>query len=299
MFIDIKDKGQNNFFYYLLGVLFVLVGIIVGQVPYGATISILKLLNPSLAMELQNAMMRVQNTGIDNNWIFLFNLIPFVFALFALLLAVKTLHKRKVKTVITDAPKFRYKRFGFAALVWLSLNILSELGLFLFYPENYQFTIEIKRFLPLLIIALIFIPFQASFEEIFIRGYLLQAFTLWTKRPVWGILLSSLVFASLHLANPEIKEYGLVVTSYYFIFGLLAATIAYLDNGLEIPMAIHIINNLYGAVLVSYKDSVFSTPALFSVQRISLPVLMLISTLMVVAFFVIVKLKYKWKLKKA
>ena len=298
MFINIKDKGQNNFFYYLLGVLFVIVGVIVGQVPYGATISVLKLLQSPLAGELQNAMLKVQNTGIDNNWIFLFNLIPFVFALFALLLAVKSLHKRKVKTVITEAPTFRYKRFGFTALIWLILNTLSELSLYFIYPENYQFTLEFSRFIPLLVIALIFIPFQASFEEIFIRGYLLQAFTLWTKRPIFGIILSSLIFASLHLANPEIKEYGLVVTSYYFIFGLLAATIAYLDNGLEIPMAIHIINNLYGAVLVSYKDSVFSTPALFSVQRISLPVLMLISTLMVVVFFVIVKLKYKWKLKK-
>ena len=279
MFIDIKDKGQNNFFYYLLGVLIVFLGVIVGQIPFGATIAILKLLHSPMAVELQNAMMKVQNTGIDNNWIFLFNLIPFVFALLALLLVVKFIHKRKVKSLITAAPVFRYNRFVFAAIVWLSLNILSELSLYLFYPENYQFTLEFSRFLPLLIIAIIFIPFQASFEEIFIRGYLLQAFTLWTKRPIFGIILSSLVFASLHLANPEIKEYGL-------------------DNGLEIPMAIHIINNLYGAVLVSYKDSVFSTPALFSVERISLPVLMLISTLMVVVFFVIVKLKYGWKLRK-
>ncbi len=298
MFIDIAQKGKNEFELYIVGIVLIITAFFVGQIPYGATIAVFNHINPEKAEQLQNAMRQVQQNGINNNLIFFFNLIPFVFGVFFLFAAVRYLHNRRVKSVITEAPRFRFSRFWFAAAIWLLLNIVSELSLYFFFPENYSINFQPEHFYPLLLIALLLIPFQASFEELFIRGYLLQAFMLWFKRPCLAIVTTALVFASLHLPNPEIKEYGLIVLSYYFIFGLLAAIIAHLDNGLEIPMAIHIMNNFYGAVLVSYKDSVFSTPALFSVKRIDLPVLMLISTLMVVVFFVIVKLRYKWKLKQ-
>ncbi len=297
MFLKKYQEGENKAIYYVLGILTVFVGFIVGQIPYGFTITLLKQFNPAKAESLQTAMLNVQNTGISNNTVFLFNLIPFLFGMAALYIVIRYFHKRSFKSLITAAPKFRYKRFTFAMLVWFALNILSELVIYLLYPENYQLNIHWHTFLPLLIISLLLIPFQASLEEILIRGYLLQAFTSLLKKPWLAIILSALVFASLHLSNPEIKEFGLLVTSYYFLFGLLAAYIAYLDNGLEIPMAIHIINNLYGAVIVSYKDSVFSTDALIQVQSTNLSVLMTVSTAMILVFFGLMLWRYKWRLK--
>src|SRR5690606_29784450 len=54
------------------------------------------------------------------------------------------------------------------------------------------------RFLPAVVVILLLVPFQAATEEYLFRGWLLQAFGAHLRSPWWGIVISSVLFASLH-----------------------------------------------------------------------------------------------------
>ena len=80
---------------------------------------------------------------------------------------------------------------------------------------------EASSFFILVIIALALIPFQASFEELFVRGYLMQGIGLGTRSKVIAMVVTSFLFASLHLMNPEISEFGMsTMVTYYVLVGL-------------------------------------------------------------------------------
>jgi hypothetical protein len=58
-------------------------------------------------------------------------------------------------------------------------------------------------FLP---VALVLTPLQASVEEFFFRGYLMQGIALKTRNAIIPIVLSSFLFMLPHLLNPEVKS---------------------------------------------------------------------------------------------
>ncbi|GAA0950235.1 hypothetical protein GCM10009560_69400 [Nonomuraea longicatena] len=92
-------------------------------------------------------------------------------------------------------------------------------------------------FVPAMIIVLLLVPFQAATEEYMFRGWLLQAFGSRLGSPVWGIVLGSLAFASLH-------GYSWVGLIDVFSFGVVTGFLAVRTGGLEAPIAIHVINNV-------------------------------------------------------
>ncbi|MGI3786820.1 MAG: CPBP family intramembrane glutamic endopeptidase, partial [Janthinobacterium lividum] len=81
-------------------------------------------------------------------------------------------------------------------------------------------------------------PVQAAAEEIFFRGYLMQALGSAVARPWFGVVTSALVFALLH----GTQNLALFVNR--LAFGLLAGLLVWLVGGLEAGIAAHILNNL-------------------------------------------------------
>ncbi|NJP96929.1 CPBP family intramembrane metalloprotease [Nonomuraea sp. FMUSA5-5] len=92
-------------------------------------------------------------------------------------------------------------------------------------------------FLPLLIVILLLVPFQAAAEEYVFRGWFMQAVGAHVRNPVWGILIGSALFASLH----GYSWAGLVDV---FSFGAVMAWLAVRTGGLEAPIALHVVNNV-------------------------------------------------------
>jgi membrane protease YdiL (CAAX protease family) len=295
MFLEQYYSGKKDAWRYVVGLLIIVVAVLVGQIPMGVYLVVLKEFNPVKAGEFQHALLNISETGINSNTMFLFNLIPFLFGFVAVFLVVKYLHHRKAISVVNGRRRFDSSKFLFAAATWLALNVLTEVLFYLFYPENYVLNFDASLFYPLLIISLILIPFQAAMEELVVRGYLMQAFAGWFKYKWIAILLSSLIFYSLHLSNPEFEEFGAGVGLYYFVFALVAASLAVVDDGLEIPIAIHIMNNIYGALVVSFKGSVFSTATLFKADRIEIGVLLGGWAAMLMVYILLLQFKYKWK----
>lgn len=99
-----------------------------------------------------------------------------------------------------------------------------------------------------LVVMVVTSPLQAAAEEVFFRGYLLQAIGSSTGKPWIGVVGSALVFALLHgVQNPALFAHRLA-------FGLIAGALVVLTGGLEAGIAAHIVNNL-----AAYGYAMFST----------------------------------------
>ena len=88
------------------------------------------------------------------------------------------------------------------------------------------------------VIILVSSPIQAAAEEIFFRGYLMQALGSAVSTPWFGVVASALVFALLH----GTQNLALFVNR--LVFGLLAGLLVWLVGGLEAGIAAHVLNNV-------------------------------------------------------
>jgi hypothetical protein len=96
----------------------------------------------------------------------------------------------------------------------------------------------------------------------------MQAFSLLTKRPWIPLVLSAVLFASLHSANPEIAAYGFAwMIPFYLGMGLILGWITLYTGGLEASMGVHIANNLYAGLMVTFPSSAIVSPALFTIHN--------------------------------
>ena len=117
-------------------------------------------------------------------------------------------------------------------------------------------------FIILVFLSFILIPFQVAFEEYFFRAYLLQALALISKNKIIPLLISSLIFGLVHIANPEIAKMGYSFLIFYILLGLFMGILVLMDDGLELSLGFHISNNTFIALLVTSNWSVFQTPSI-------------------------------------
>ncbi|EGV44853.1 CPBP family intramembrane metalloprotease [Bizionia argentinensis JUB59] len=77
------------------------------------------------------------------------------------------------------------------------------------------------------------------------------------------LLITSLVFGLLHIANPEVAQLGYVVMVYYIGTGLFLGVMTLMDDGLELALGFHAANNLFTALLVTADWTAFQTHSVF------------------------------------
>jgi membrane protease YdiL (CAAX protease family) len=162
-------------------------------------------------------------------------------------------------------------------------------------PEDLEFRFDPAAFIPLVFVAVLLIPIQSGTEEFIFRGYLAQGVAGWTKRVWAAILIPSVLFALMHAANPEVKEHGFwMMMPSYFVFGVAFAITAVLDDGIELAIGIHAVNNTLGALLVTSKESAIQVPSLFFQQEtdpVNDAVVLVVSS---VIMLIILKVILKW-----
>ena len=107
-----------------------------------------------------------------------------------------------------------------------------------------------------LVVILLTSPLQAIAEEVFFRGYLLQALGSLVAQPWFGVVVSAVVFALLHgVQNPALFAARLA-------FGLLAGILVWRTGGLEAPIAAHIVNNVCAYGIAGLTTSIASLKAI-------------------------------------
>ena len=213
-------------------------------------------------------------------WAFLvWILLPFAVALAVLAATVRMTEGRSWRTLVSAArPRPRWGRAWAAGGVWFALAGASDLVTASLTDAAYAYRGVEGGLLPVAVVALVLVPAQVAFEEVSMRGYLHQVVSHYTGRPVWGIAVSSVVFAALHFGNPEVAHYGLAaMAGYYLGFALLLAAVSVLDGGLELALGIHLSTNLYAILCVSVEGSALPMPALWSLSSPSAAQLLLTS----------------------
>jgi uncharacterized protein len=150
------------------------------------------------------------------------------------------------------ASLFSARRFRWH-LVCTSALFVGFVGLVVtlpFDPESVkQFQDRLNRFslqewLLLTTVYGVGIFVQASFEEVFVRGWLLQQLSRCIPNASMAILVTSVIFSALHIGHPGWATYAAT-----FAMGLVFGWSAWRLGGLEAAMGGHVANNLVGALL--------------------------------------------------
>ena len=234
--------------------------------------------------------------GVDRNLVLIALFGIFVVTLFGFKFALIRFHHKSLISLMTAYEKFRYPRFFYAFFLWSLVIILTTIIEYFMYPNHFRLDFHFGGFLVSLILMLIFMPVQSGFEEIFFRGYLMQAFALLFKNAWSPLIITSLLFGLAHMNNPEVAEYGWpMMLSYYVLFALFMGAITLLDEGMEMAIGIHFANNLVASVLVCSEHSVIKTYSIFS-EKSGNPTFEMITWLVFAAIvFFILQKKFEWK----
>ncbi|MGF7119565.1 CPBP family intramembrane glutamic endopeptidase [Methanobacterium oryzae] len=249
-FLHNAESGKNNWWRYLLTI----VATWGAQIALGMVIWIALMI--ILVMQGDLSLTTYYKYLYDPFFILPLTLIGSVASFIVLYLFIRFIHIRSFTSVITTKLKINWMRILKGVGLWLAiLGTITVISL-LIQPEGYQFTFNSRTFGILLIISLITFPIQASFEEVFFRGYLMQWFGLLSKKPIIPLVATSLIFGIVHLmngANMTVSIFPVIEAS---IMGLMLGIITLGEDSIETAMGIHIINNIYAALIVSTEGSV-------------------------------------------
>lgn len=265
-----ENTGENKKWMYLLGILFTFLG-------YGIFQGIIAI--PLMAkaqsngisieqiMQNQTILFNPDAVGINKNVMLALMMGMFVFALLGLWIAVRFIHKKTLTSVITGFENIRWSRYFFAFALWGSLIIALTLVPYAMSPQDMEVHFDLSKFMVLLVVAVIFVPIQTATEELIFRGYLIQGFGILFKNGIAPLIITSVLFGLMHGTNPEAKAHGLLLMlPYYIFFALFLGILTLLDEGLELAMGIHCANNLISSLLITSKNSVLQTDAIFFTQ---------------------------------
>lgn len=256
-FIDVSKQGKNQWWRYLVGILFI---IFFSMTLYGIVTGILGLMLGKGA-ELDKTTGSFIGMSPLSNYIFLNLSFPFIFA--AILLAVRYEHKRPVLSLITPNQTIDWKKIGKSFGIFWGLLFFVLIFDYVMAPEDVQFSLNPGRFLPFALVVLALTPIQTTAEELFFRGYLLQMMALLTKNRVALVIISGVLFMLPHLVNPEVQMGFLPMSLYYFATGGFLTLVTLKSNGLEVAIGIHMAVNLFAGLIVNYANSSLKTESIF------------------------------------
>jgi membrane protease YdiL (CAAX protease family) len=232
---------------------------------------------------------------LSNNVMLSLILFSTVVALVLTVWLVKVLHGRSFSEVVNGRKKVRVGRCLTGAGLWLALMSAVYVADFLLNRGDYVVRFDLGRFIPLIFISLVLIPFQAAGEEYLFRGYMAQGFAAWTGRRWVAWVAPSFVFGLMHVFNPEVGEYGFwAMMPQYIYCGLFFGLTAILDDGIELAVGLHAANNIFLSLFVTSESSVLQTDAVLEVVNIDPLKDTLLLVLMSVVAASLLAVRYKW-----
>lgn len=262
MYIAQAYKGLHDWWRYVLGVVIAGMGVFVFSIPHAIGIFWKTMQGGSIDPSKMNDASYLMGL-FESNVNLVFILLPFAGGLLFLLLAVKWMHKQTITSLTTARPKIDWKRFWTIFFFWGVLSSGLVLADYFMTPEDYVFNFNLQPFLILCVIAVILVPLQTSFEEYLFRGYLMQGIGVITGYKWIPLVITSVVFGMLHIANPEVDKLGPVIMVYYIGTGLFLGIMTLMDEGMELSLGFHAANNLFTALLVTADWTAFQTHSIF------------------------------------
>lgn len=255
MFIAQGNTKENVFWKYLLGSFILFCASLVGQLPFIFGVYI-----KSYKEKIPYPNTYEATVGfLDSNLALFLMLVSFVFVFFQLYALVRFFHKQSFLQLITSRNSIDWHRVLFSFSIWAGITIISTVVVYILYPEDFIVQFDWIPFLLLFIIGLLLFPFQIGSEELIFRGYLMQGFGVLAKNKWFPLLMTSLIFGMLHIANPEVDKMGYSILIYYIGTGLFLGIITLMDEGMELALGFHFANNFIAALLVTSDWTAFQT----------------------------------------
>jgi uncharacterized protein len=284
-FLDNVSNGKNTRLSYLLTILITVIG---------GTLASILILVLFMVLYFFNLGTRGIDTGIDilNNPLLVLIFIGVSYWIFAFLfyLCIRFIHKKNIIKLINTGKNVKWVKILKGAGLWGGILAIFTLISYIFDNSSLSFNLNLVPFIYLLIISLLVFPIQASFEELFFRGYLMQAFGLLSKKPIVPLILTTLIFGLVHFYNGTTLEMSITIVASALILGLMLGIIVLGENGLETAMGVHIANNMFIALFLNSPDSslgnlpsLFTSPASNSYSGI--PLLIAMAALLIIILF--------------
>jgi len=301
MFFESALEGKNQWWRYLVVVLVAFAAAMtIGNIPILIAVVIAGMKNPDIINTIGDNPADLSSFGLGNNLTLILIVVAFLIGLVAFLLLVKPMNKRPICSFVNGRKKVRWNRIFFSFLIWSILFAVYLIVVVKVDPDNYPINNKASGLWVLAITALVFLPFQTSFEEFIFRGYLMQGFGVAFRNKWAPLIITSLLFGLMHAPNPEVKEYGfLIMMPQYIFIGLVFGLITVMDDGIELALGAHAANNIFLSIFVTQKSSALQTDALYEQQEVfpgqDFLALILVSTV----FILIMHFVYKWKLSGA
>lgn len=292
-------SGKNEWWMYLLGIISAFTGYLTFQlimmIPIMSAANS-KGIGRDEILKNPNILFNPDMIGMNRSIMLALMMGMFVFTFLFLWFALKFFHKKELTSVINGFTNIRWKRYLFSFSIWSALIITVTIISYLISPQDMEIRFEPSKFLVLFVVAVIFIPIQTATEELIFRGYLMQGFSQYTiklkyfnlikfqwidlfpnfnkklrlfsvkffRNGIFPLIITSVLFGLMHGSNPESKAHGLLIMMpYYILFGAFLGVLTLLDEGTELAMGIHCANNLVSSLLITTKNSVLQTDAVF------------------------------------
>ncbi len=295
MFIQQAFKSLHEWWRYLVGFIIIFLASQLGSIPFLIAVMFKVVSDGGDIESIQDP--NVMMTVLDSNLTLFLMLLSFAVGLFAIYLVVRYLHRQQFVTLTTSRKKTDWGRiffgFGIITVTTLVVTIMDYYS----NPEDYVLQFDLVPFLILAVIAIIMIPLQTSFEEYLFRGYLMQGIGVLAKNRWLPLVLTSVIFGGLHLANPEVDKLGNIIMVYYIGTGFFLGIMTLMDEGMELALGFHAGNNLITALLVTADWTVFKTNSVLKDISepsagfdVIAPVLILYPI-----FLLIMAYRYKWR----
>ena len=260
-FIQQAYKGKNEWYHWVITILLVFFGwqflgaipLLVAAVTHSADMG-------EFTKAAEDSFMSL---GINSNLFLFLMIVMFAIGLFFLFIGVKYIHKRNFTSVVTSRNKIDWKRFWFGFITWGALAVAITIIGILISPENYTYQFNAKPFFILVAVSFLFLPLQTSFEELLFRGYFMQGLGILAKNRWVPLILTSVCFGLLHGANPEVEKLGYISMVFYIGTGFFYGITTLMDEGTELALGLHAINNIVAAFFITTNWTVFQTDAIY------------------------------------
>jgi membrane protease YdiL (CAAX protease family) len=246
-FLDYAARGRNAGWRYVLALAAACVmAVVLGGVA-AAVIGIAKILPDGWIIAAQDPSQPVV--------FFLFNGAIFGLLLLGLAIAARWVQGKRPMDL---AGRWSWRLFGLGLVVWMLALTVAALVDFAIAPSGFDVTASSKT-PQLALAALAGLGVQVLAEEYIFRGHITQGLLLALRKPIPTALLSGIIFGAVHIPN------GLPQAASATIFGVLLALIAMRTHGIAFTTGLHLVNNVFGAVVVVSGGDVFrGSPGVFS-----------------------------------
>ena len=262
-FYAMARLGHSEWWRFVIGFFSTMFVVIVGSAACGIAVTMLEpqWLDTSFVKDWRDVGHRIAMLH------FAFFMMPFGLFLLGILIVTAYWHQRPVRSLMTGHARFRWRLAGLSAAVTFGIAVLFLLLDLLLPPHNTEFVLDASAFLSFLPLVLILVPLQVLAEEVIFRGYLLQIVGRYARRPAVVVLVPSLLFWGVHLANDPVQLGGFWAVIDYGIISFYLTYVAVRGNGLEHCFGLHLGINLFVFTILGIDNAWYPTPTLFLVGQ--------------------------------